>query len=888
MQIATRQQLLRDDELTEEETIRLARTSIRAFFEYVMRDEESGARVQMEPFQEEWHDLLDRYDRLILWSFAESGKSVNVSVARTLWELGRDSSLRFAIVSQSSERAVKNANQISRYILDSDELHKVFPNLVPDPRYPWNSEQITVKRSVLSKDPSVNTLGEGTNTQGARIDRLILDDILTHDNTHSAHMRTGTLQRYLKTFPGRMTARGRIAGIGNALHPDDLFHTLAKNPRFKAYKYPIVRRDGSSVWPQAWPLARIEARKMELGPLETMIQLMCQAVDDATARFKREWIEKCKTRGEGKTTIYAIREIPPGCKVYIGVDLAVGRKQKNDRTVYFVLLIHPNGDRQPLWIEAGRFLADEIMDRVVDLHQRFHGIFVVENVAAQDYLVQLLNKWTSIPIIPFTTGKNKADPSFGVEAMAVEFANGKWIIPNDGGKCDPELKVWIDEILGYQPDAHTGDSLMSCLAPGAMVTTAKGLIPIEHIREGDLVLTHRGRWRTVTGTTVHHHLGDVIHIKPSGLMPLLATPNHPVWKAAARFERKYRTNRLQPNQWEWARSDALRSGRKQRGDYVFSPTPESWPHYAPTRVDLAAFIVERKQKWGGRWHVAENELRWAQTTVQSRWLTIDEEAAVLIGLYLAKGNLGGNKTQAVFSFHRRELHLRSFVHEQALRLFSANTSREVVHNAIAARFLAQLGTMERKAMPWPWMAWPLALRVAVVRGWFMGDGTQSGGNLAGVSIAANWIEQARITLAESGLCPQVGVFLKAGPRSFQGKPSTCRTSWRLALSASDSARLLSNPLPVEQSHWANLPWPTRERTNSGALPWDGGLAVRLTDVHTVAYEGPVYNLHVEDDESYVANGTAVHNSWFAKEGERLGHLAPVPMTGVLPLKLSKW
>jgi hypothetical protein len=445
----------------EENLCALARTDMRAFFDFVMRDEETGKPVEMCPVHEAWHRLADQYDRLMLWGFMESGKSQSVSVARTLWELGRDPTLRFAIVSNTSGMAVKIANQIGKYIRESEELHRVFPHLQPDTSMPWNSEQLTVKRPTLSKDPSVNTLGIGSNTQGARIDRAILDDVLNRENTRTKYMRDETQDWYLKTIPGRMTGRGRIIGVGNAWNPDDLYHRLVKNRRWRGFKFPIVKRDGTSAWPERWPMARIEQRKQELGPLESKSQLMCEALDDATSRFKKDWIEKCKARGEGTRLAYAIRAIPPGCKVYIGVDLAVGRKKQNARTVYFVLLIHPNGDRQVLWIEAGRFMADEIMEKVVALHQRFHGIFVVENVQAQDYLCQLLVKWTSVPIIPFTTGKNKADPSFGVEAMGVEFANGKWIIPNDNGQCDPEVEIWLDEIRAYHPDAHTGDSLIS-------------------------------------------------------------------------------------------------------------------------------------------------------------------------------------------------------------------------------------------------------------------------------------------------------------------------------------------------------------------------------------------------------------------------------------------
>jgi hypothetical protein len=450
--------------LKEDELVSLARIDFGAFLAFVMRDEETGKRIHVHKMHLDWYELCQRHDRVIIWAFMGSGKTVTLSVARTLFRLGRDPSLRFAIVSATSGMATKIANLIGRYIERSEELHAVFPYLQRDPAMPWNSEQITVMRPALSKDPSVNTLGCGSNIQGARIDEAILDDVLNRDNTRTPYMRAGVLDWYLKTIPGRMDPkRGRVIVIGNAFHPEDLLHTLVKNPAWKGYKFPILRQDGTSAWQERWPLDRIEKRRQELGPLESMSQLMCEALDDSTARFKRDWIEACKARGEGKSLVYALRAVPPGCKVYCGVDLGVGLKTSNDLTVFFVLFIHPNGDREVLWVESGRWTATDIMNKVVDLHARFHCIFVVENNGAQDFLVQILQRGNAIPILPFTTGANKAHPEWGVEAMGVQMAANppKWIIPAQAGRSHPEVEAWIGEMLSYTPEAHTGDRLMA-------------------------------------------------------------------------------------------------------------------------------------------------------------------------------------------------------------------------------------------------------------------------------------------------------------------------------------------------------------------------------------------------------------------------------------------
>jgi hypothetical protein len=115
-------------------------------------------------------------------------------------------------------------------------------------------------------------------------------------------------------------------------------------------------------------------------------------------------------------------------------------------------------------IESGRWTAPEILKRIVNAHVLFGSVCVVENVAAQQYIVQMLQAGTAIPVKGFTTGKQKASPEFGVEALAAEFEAKKWIIPSGkGGKQrSKEVDAWLLELVNYEPPpAHTGDRLMA-------------------------------------------------------------------------------------------------------------------------------------------------------------------------------------------------------------------------------------------------------------------------------------------------------------------------------------------------------------------------------------------------------------------------------------------
>jgi len=154
--------------------------------------------------------------------------------------------------------------------------------------------------------------------------------------------------------------------------------------------------------------------------------------------------------------------VPNGYRTYTGVDLGVRQHRKSDLTSLTTIIVHPNGDREILACETGRWAAKDIIIRIIDHHQRYHSIVIVENNHAQQFIVDFTKSETAIPVKPFFTGKNKAHPEFGVESIATEMANGKWIIPSrDGKPATKDLDALVTEMLYYDPREHTGDRLMS-------------------------------------------------------------------------------------------------------------------------------------------------------------------------------------------------------------------------------------------------------------------------------------------------------------------------------------------------------------------------------------------------------------------------------------------
>jgi hypothetical protein len=441
--------------------IRLAREDGAVFNRFVLKDEQTGGAISPAPMQDAWHDLADENARVVFMAHVESGKTQQLSVGRVLWTLGRNPNARCVVVSNTAGQASKIVRSIADYIEKSRELKEVFPKLRKSPSGSWNQSALTVTRMGAPKDPSVVATGVHGSIVGARIDLLILDDLLDYENTRTQAQRDDLWDWIHSTLLGRLTEHSRVIVVGNVYHRDDFLHRFEKNPVWSTHRFPVISPGGAPSWPSRWSLERISQKRDELGPLEFARQMLCQARDDAEARFKREWIEVCLRRGNGRQLQQALVAIPPGCGVYTGVDLAIQQHSGADLTVFFTILVHPNGDREVLNLESGRMAGPDIVQKIREIHHRYQGIVFVENNAAQDFILQFTRYGSAVPVRPFTTGRNKAHPEFGVESMAAEMAGGKWIIPNFNGKMHPEIDAWVNEMLYYDPRSHTGDRLMA-------------------------------------------------------------------------------------------------------------------------------------------------------------------------------------------------------------------------------------------------------------------------------------------------------------------------------------------------------------------------------------------------------------------------------------------
>ncbi len=452
----------------------LVRSRARAedFIEYAIRDEETGRVLRNAEYHKEWQAHWRDNSFASLIAPVEHGKTQQM-LGKILHLLGNDPNLRVALISNTSDQAQKLLRSVRTHIDRNERLHEVFPALrqSPKPEDPWHQQMITVERSTIAKDPSVQAHGVFGPITGARIDVILLDDVLSFENTRTEEQRKKLLEWFDSTVFTRATKNARIYSVGTPWHPDDFLHELEKRPGFACKRYSAVTnptddpQKWNPIWPQQWPASRLRERQRNMTETVFSRKYLCQARMDATSRFKDEWFETMARLGKGMTfwddAPLAQGGIRP-LQCFTGVDLGIGTGEEHALTVLFTIALRDDGRRLVANIEAGRWKAPEIIDRLESHYRRFNTTLMVESNGAQQFIVDLVRD-RNIPVEAFHTGGNKWDPEWGVESLAVEMRNRMWVLPSGtaGDRLHSEGEAWKRECLNFNPTEHTGDRLMA-------------------------------------------------------------------------------------------------------------------------------------------------------------------------------------------------------------------------------------------------------------------------------------------------------------------------------------------------------------------------------------------------------------------------------------------
>jgi len=391
----------------------------------------------------------------------------------------------------------------------------------------------------------------------------------------------------------------------------------------------------------------------------------------------------------------------------------------------------------------------------------------------------------------------------------------------------------------------------ACASKDLVVHTKLGVKPIIDVNVGDQVLSHTGQYRSVTQRKYRRYVGDMINIKMGNDDTICVTPNHLFWNG----EEFIRADKLvvgsmlsipRPSLIDYCRFDLCefcdnyREQNYDGKDYVY-PMPSMAVH-----TDIVA-----KSQTSTKYYRRGQKFK----SSVPRYIESSYDLGLILGCYAADGSVGAEGKQMEIAFNisqqdratrfataiKNVFGLKSHFHPRQ----GDNTLRVCVNSRIVCDFIKKIigvGSSTKKI--YRLEQFTKSMACGFIAGYWMGDGSISRYNVVAASVSRQLLEDIRFLLLATGCYGGISPRL---PHicCIRGKRYNSKPSWRLYVPANYRQKFLA--IIDNKCSTESIYVPVREKTIS-------------------TYDDYVYNLEVEEDHSYFANG-AIHHNCFVKDSD---------------------
>jgi len=401
-----------------------------------------------------------------------------------------------------------------------------------------------------------------------------------------------------------------------------------------------------------------------------------------------------------------------------------------------------------------------------------------------------------------------------------------------------------------------------CCHPDNEIFTEKGPKRIVSLNIVDRVLTHNNRFRNITKILSRPYSGDLVkfnvqnHKAGTGMY----TPEHPVLVLRGGNVSKLRSNRsfiklgkkpdyspksiakydIDP---EW-----VEAGDVLAGDYVCMPycddrSPDDW--FYPLE-DMKR--VNRNYKIVGE-HIISRESKIFKRLPAK--IKMDFDFARFLGFYFSEGCFSGGCVK--FSFNTKETEYINFVSSYADRVFGVKPKIKNRGNWVEIWcYMNSMGILlkelcgheaSQKKVPYFMYRQDKSFVREFVRAVFEGDGHENKNEFTMVLATKKGMVGLKILAASIGLHP-----------SYRNSPRFGRDYYTMGI----SKKLWSDLFVGKKDYGPKGTYRVYFERNSKIF-------YKIKSIDKVPYVGPVYNLEVEEDQSYTSDFIAVHNCCTAVE-----------------------
>ena len=373
-----------------------------------------------------------------------------------------------------------------------------------------------------------------------------------------------------------------------------------------------------------------------------------------------------------------------------------------------------------------------------------------------------------------------------------------------------------------------------CVPPDTLVYTLDGVKPIDSVRVGDYVLTHRGRFRKVTKVFRRWYKGKIISVKVLGYYkPIRLTPEHKVLAIKSKrcpFKSevickpicyqadvcKYRLFRHYKLEW-------IPASMLEKGDIVVFPALTEINSIrkisiGKVEIPLKTRVMKVFGYWISEGSVGSRSARWTFNVRELKYIGDVVDTLLMLGFNTKVGRYSSKNTKVVITYSKDLL-------EWLVKNFGERSHTKRIPS-------------------WALML-PRNLQIELLKGILYGDHSYDKNRIRFATSSPVLAHQIAMLLVRLGYAPTIAMVSK------ERHPLAKHDMYTVSISGKQLEDFLFKfklNLPYNAKHKFQRVWN------------DGNYAYYIVrEVNVEDYEGYVYNLAVEEDESYVAGCMAVHN-----------------------------
>jgi len=407
----------------------------------------------------------------------------------------------------------------------------------------------------------------------------------------------------------------------------------------------------------------------------------------------------------------------------------------------------------------------------------------------------------------------------------------------------------------------------NCVPPDTRVITNPEVKMISQIKAGEKVLTHLGRFKRVKKVYRRPYNGNLVIVKVYGSdQEISLTPEHPVL-VMEKYERHQRSKNgkkyyeISVKLPKWVKARDL-SKKYALLHPIISITRDV------EKIRVSSITREK--------NVIKLDNGMIKTSPRANPIKdvvkVSKDFMRLCGYYLAEGcvYLKRGIGRIVLVFNKKEEQYAKDVMNlfnevfgiRANKYYGKNVIRIQVGSRILAAFFKTLfgNKSTQKHMPSWFLTLPIDKQAELIKGFWRGDGCLLRKGYEFASASETLIIQLWQMLLRNGIVGNLHI-RKSNTDKIEGRKTAFSPSVEISIVNRNGVKKFG----TITSHIHPIVFKPIKRTWTIAKIFGNYLYMPIREVQVKNYQGYVYNLEVEDDETYVANRVVVHNCFHSIE-----------------------